>query len=97
MTTSASAPPIGSESLASPHDFTEDYVPTTPRRRSALFWGGIVVGISAAAIVVWSLVALGTPTNDLAVNQHSVGMRSFKVVLKEKGELKAAKSTDIKS
>ncbi|MCH7995762.1 MAG: hypothetical protein IIB57_15145, partial [Planctomycetes bacterium] len=31
------------------------------------------------------------------MNQHLVGMRSFKVVLKEKGELKAAKSTDIKS
>lgn len=97
MTTSASAPPIGSESLAKPHDFTADYAPATPRRRSALFWGGIVLGISAVALAAWSWGALGTPTDDLPVNQHLVGMRSFKVVLKEKGELKAAKSTDIKS
>lgn len=96
MTTSAGAPPIVSDSLAG-SDFTGDYAPAAPRRRSALLWGGILLGVSAAAFAAWSLVGLGSRTNELAVNQHLVGIRSFKVVLKEKGELKAAKSTDIKS
>ena len=97
MTTSASAPTIGSESLAPSGDLTHEYAPDTPRRRSAFFWGGIVFGLAILSLAAWSLVALGTPGDALPVNQHVVRMRSFKVVLHEKGELKAAKSTDIKS
>ena len=97
MTTSVSAPTIGSESLARSGDLSHEYVPATPRRRSSFFWGGIVVGLAILSLAAWSLVALGTSGDAVPVNQHVVGMRTFKVVLHEKGELKAAKSTDIKS
>ncbi len=54
-----------------------------------------VVGLLAAA--VWAATSWKRSASQLAnIDRFTVGPRTFTVVLKEKGELKAAKSTDVK-
>lgn len=54
----------------------------------------VIVGTATAA---WAIVLRGRGGSVVPVEYFSVTPRTFNVVLKEKGELKAAKSTDIKS
>lgn len=66
-------------------------------RAAAVVWtAGAAVVVVALAWAGWTYVLAGT-IDDRHLTAHSVQTRSFSVVLKEKGELKAAESTDIKS
>lgn len=65
------------------------------RRTVQLSLAVVVVGLLAA--VVWAATSWSRTASQLAsVDKFTVGPRTFTVALKEKGELKAAKSTDIK-
>jgi HlyD family secretion protein len=57
----------------------------------------LALSVAAIAAVVWTAtVGWGGTANPADVTLFTVAPRSFNVVLKEKGELKASKSTDIK-
>lgn len=68
---------------------------TTPRRRAATV--GIVLGVVCVAAVggILYLLRSGT-TTQASAEAHQVSRRSFSVMLNEKGELEAKKSTDVK-
>lgn len=57
----------------------------------------VVLAIAATAVVAFGWILPGRGAGAATISEYPVSKRSFNVVLKEKGELKAAKSTDIKS
>jgi len=67
------------------------------RGRSAFFYVGIVCIIGAiGAAASWATARWSaTAGQEADVRKYTVGPQTFNVVLKEKGELKAAKSTDV--
>ena len=71
-----------------------------PARRTgrSMFWLYASAGVLFIVLVVWVAAILfgggGAETGDIQF--YTVARRSFPVVLKEKGELKASKNTDIK-
>lgn len=67
------------------------------KRRSALIPVLIALGIVAVAVVAWSLWGWSDGPGVVSADRFIVVPRSFQIALKEKGELKASKSTDIKS
>lgn len=72
-----------------------------PPRKSArgMLWAGLsVIGVSIVGGLSWAAWGWSSSAMELAGgDRHLVAARNFSVVLKEKGELKAAKSTEIMS
>ncbi|MGB0716797.1 MAG: hypothetical protein ACPGXK_13020, partial [Phycisphaerae bacterium] len=67
------------------------------RRGGALAYVVAVVVMAGVAAGGWAAMNMGSLESGDAVDTHNVDRRSFLVELKEKGELKAARSVDIKS
>ena len=87
MTTSVTASPAG------PGATTVTPAQTRGIPRGLLLAAPLFLGIAAA---VWATSAWLRTTSDLgSIDQFTVARRSFNVVLTEKGELKAAKETEI--
>ncbi len=94
MTTTLSSPPTGSQAVP-PASPPPPYAAKTKTSRWGLALGGVAVVVLCTA--GWSAMRWSRSASELAaVSKFTVKPKSFNVVLKEKGELKAANSTDIK-
>jgi HlyD family secretion protein len=74
--------------------------PKRPKRSRAARWAAFLVFLAAVVIgsIAWATASFVRTAREVAsVDKLVVQPRTFAVVLKEKGELKASKSTDIKS
>ena len=98
MTTTLSSPTPNMKSAAIDEVISDSY-PAGPHRHRVWLWLVVVaVLVSAVAAAAWAINNWRDNAAEIAgVQRHLVAPRTFKVVLKEKGELKATKSTDIKS
>ena len=95
MTTTLSEPGVSADSPGGGAGFAVG-ASAGRRRRSWLLPVVLFVVVVAAVAAYWSLSAGGGGPGK-ASNLHAVVRRSFPVMLREKGELKAAKSVDVKS
>ena len=95
MTTTLSEPDVSRDSAGQGSTF-DGVEPKRKRRRSWRVPVILLLVVAAVAVLLWRLsTAGGGPQTDS--NVFTVAPRSFPVVLREKGELKAAKSVDVKS
>ncbi len=97
MTRTLTAPSTGSQTVAAAPPTQADARRSRAGSRNPLRWLAVVVpivlllGVTALVTASWRRAA-----SELAgVNKFTVDPRSFSVVLNEKGELKAAKATEI--
>jgi HlyD family secretion protein len=93
MTTATSSPTLTGGSPVESHDRTR-------RARSRVNWFLLVIALAvvatAASAVWWATQGAGGEAGIAAADKFTVQPRSFRVTLKERGELKAAKSTQLK-
>ena len=98
MTTTLGSSTPGTESAGTDPVFSDPY-PSRSRHRQT--WLGLIALVIIAGVVATAAWAINnwrsTAAEIAGVQTFTVTPRDFRVVLKEKGELKAAKSTDIKS
>lgn len=89
-TTATTSPAISSASSAQAY-------PARIQKRRTILWVGLLVVLGGVGVgIAWAAATWRASAAELAsVDKFTVSPRSFTVVLKEKGELKAAKSTDI--
>jgi len=94
MTTTLSSAGTAATALTAPR------TPSALRARSRRKTVPIAIAVAAVAVlsaVVWATTSWTRTANRIAgIDKFVVAPQTFSVVLKEKGELKAAKSTDIK-
>ncbi len=96
MTTTLSSSPTESETLADTATSSDTYRARVRTNRSAIWAAAIVIAAAGVAAIGWAVVAWSRSSVELAkVDRFTVKPQAFAVVLKEKGELKAANSTDI--
>jgi len=95
MTTTISSPPTVSQKIAAG---TANAGPHSIKRHRSRSVGLLALaGVAVLSIAGWAAYSrMWGGRAAEAVDRHTVGQRSFAVMLKEKGELKACKSTDIK-
>ena len=94
-TTLTSVPPVAPALSGSASTRASRATAAGRRRTLQLTLGVVIVGLVAA--VVWATTSWTRAATQIAnVDKFTVAPQTFTVALKEKGELKAAKSTDIK-
>ncbi|MFH1108994.1 MAG: efflux RND transporter periplasmic adaptor subunit [Planctomycetota bacterium] len=94
-TTLTSVPPVAPALSGSAATRASRATAAGRRRTLQLTFGVVIVGLLAA--VVWATTSWTRAATYIAnVDKFTVAPQTFTVALKEKGELKAAKSTDIK-
>ncbi len=94
-TTLTSVPPVAPALSGSASTRASRATAAGRRRTLQLTLGVVIVGLLAA--VVWATASWTRAATQIAnVDKFTVAPQTFTVALKEKGELKAAKSTDIK-
>jgi len=94
-TTLTSVPPVAPALSGSAPTRASRATAAGRRRTLQLTLGVVIVGLLAA--VVWATTSWTRAATHIAnVDKFTVAPQTFTVALKEKGELKAAKSTDIK-
>ncbi len=96
MTTTLSAPPTGSEPVASDSVDSETFRPRAKGGPSKLWLAILVPTMGLVGGLSWAGMSWTRTARDLAgADKFLVAPRSFNVVLTEKGELQAAKSADV--
>ncbi len=95
MTTTLSKPEAAGR-VAQRAPTYEGVAPDRASRRSLRTPAVLFAVVAVVAVLLWRLSTAGGNTQAKA-NVFTVAPRSFPVVLREKGELKAAKSVDVKS
>jgi len=96
VTTTTSGSDSGTRAGSGPRRF---HAPATTNRRSKLarVLMALVVVVAVVGVLAWWVPTWTSGGPAVSPDRFTVMPRSFNVVLREKGELKAAKSTDIKS